>query len=539
MPVTLERLEAEVAQTDSQLHYNADRISTRLNSPKPKVELPGDDRLLSSFGADLAEVLKNHGLYQRGGLAFMVNQQQDGLEAITPQMLRTLVEDYLVCYRIKTVGETELSLERTMTESDAKGVLSSQQFIGKLPKLEKVATARLPVLRRDGTIQLPPAGYDPRALILTLPQCDFDESLTLAAAKEIIDKLLGEFPFADAGRSKAVAVSATLSLFGDGLLPQEALRPVFIYLGNAEGAGKTLLAKCAISPVHGLVKTDGDLKDKTETAKELLTAVIEGRPYILFDNCKKHLDSPCLEAFVTSPFWSGRILGVSKSFSGRNNVTVLVTGNGCTVSPDLRRRSLFVELFMEQERAEDRTFHRLLDDAALLAMRPGILAALWAIVREWDIAGRPEPSRTHSSFPRWAKAIGGIVEFAGYGCPLESPEIPSAADTDGADIRDLVKLLEAGQEAKFDDLVGVAREHGLFERLIAGEGELKSAEKSSFGKLLKRYDQRIFNGGRRFIVDGKGHSRKFRVLCESNDIHGEHGRHGISAEVEDDNVLLT
>src|SRR5215469_4596349 len=181
MVVTLEPLEAEFAEANSQGPDNRKDISTRLNSPKPKVELPGDDRLLSAFGADLAEILKNQGLYQRGGLAFIVNEQQDGLEIIMPQMLRTLVEDYLVCYRIKTVGETELSLERTMTESDAKGVLSSQQFIGKLPKVERVATARLPVMRRDGTIQLLPAGYDGESLTLTLPQRDFDESLALPA----------------------------------------------------------------------------------------------------------------------------------------------------------------------------------------------------------------------------------------------------------------------------------------------------------------------------------------------------------------------
>jgi hypothetical protein len=524
MPVTLQRLEAEVAEVHR--GRNNDGISARLNSPKPKVELPGDDRLLSAFAVDLADILKDHGLYQRGGVAFIVNRRQDGLEAITPQMLRTLVEDHLVCYRIRTAGETELNLERTMTESDAKGVLSSQQFIDKLPKLEKVATSRLPVMRRNGSIELLRAGYDPESLTLTLSQCDFDETLPLAAAKKVIDELLGEFPFADASRSKAVAVSAMLSLFAVGLLPKEALRPVFIYLANAEGAGKTLLAKCAISPAHGLVKTDGDLKDKTETSKELLTAVIEARPYILFDNCKKHLDSPYLEGFVTAVQWSGRILGVSKSFCGENNVTVFVTGNGCTVSPDLRRRSLFVDLFMEQERAEDRTFHRTLDDAALLALRPNILAALWALVREWDVAGRPEPSRTNSSFPRWAKIIGGVVEFADYGCPLETSEIQSAADTDGADMRELVKLLGT-IPVKFDDLVGAAREHGLFERLIGNEGDLKPSDKSAFGKLLKRYDRRIFGGCNRFVVEGKGHSRRFYAVSEAKAMHGQHGQHDV------------
>src|SRR5207247_8311503 len=170
-------------------------------------------------------------------------------------------------------------------------------------------------------------------------------------------------------------------------------------------------------------------------------------------NCKKHLDSSYLEAFVTAVQWNGRILGVSKSFCGENNVTVFVTGNGCTVSPDLRRRSLFVELFMKEERAEDRKFRRTLDDGILLALRTDILAALWALVREWDAAGRPRTSRTHSSFPRWAEIVGGIVEFAEYGCPLESAEIQSAADTDGADMRELAKLLDA-TPVKFDELVG-------------------------------------------------------------------------------------
>jgi hypothetical protein len=217
------------------------------------------------------------------------------------------------------------------------------------------------------------------------------------------------------------------------------------------------------------------------------------------------------------------VLGVSKSFCGENNVTVFITGNGCTVSPDLRRRSLFVELFMEEERAEDRKFQRTLDDVALLAIRANILGALWALVREWDAAGRPRPSRTHSSFPRWAEIIGGIVEFAGYGCALEAAEIENAADTDGEDMRELVKLLVAGQGVKFDDLVSVAREHGLFERLIDAEGDLKPSIKSTFGKLLKRYDGRVFGGCKRFVVAGSGHSRRFRVVTESKDVHGQHG----------------
>jgi hypothetical protein len=486
-------------------------IASRLNSSKPKVELPCDGRLLSTFAEELAGILEGHGIYQRGGFAFIVNRQKDGLEIVTAQMLRTLVEQHLVCFRTRRGGETKFI--RTMSVGDAEGVLCAPHFLSRLPQVEKVTTARLPVMRENGTTTLLPTGYDHKSLTLTAPQCVYEEGMAVSEAKKVIDDLLSEFPFADAGRSKAVAVSAMVGLFAAGLLPQGALRPVFIYLANAEGAGKTMLAKCAISPVHGLVKTHGGLKDKAETSKELLTAVMEARPYILFDNCKRHLDSAYLEAFATSVLWSGRVLGVSKSFSGLNNVTVFVTGNGCTVSPDMRRRSLFVELFMENERAEDRKFRRELDEAELLTRRADILAALWAFVREWDAAGRPKPSRTHSSFPRWAEIIGGIVEFVGYGCPLDTAEIQSASDIDGADMRELVKLLsEHDEPVKFEELTETAREHGLFERLIGSDSDLKPAEKSGFGKLLKKYDRRVFGGELRFVVDGKGHSRSFRVV---------------------------
>ena len=65
-------------------------------------------------------------------------------------------------------------------------------------------------------------------------------------------------------------------------------------------------------------------------------------------------------------------------------------------SPDMRRRSIFVEIHLEAEKAEDRIFKQRLDDATLLKMRPCLLAALWALVKTWDMQGRPEPSRSHS-----------------------------------------------------------------------------------------------------------------------------------------------
>ena len=55
------------------------------------------------------------------------------------------------------------------------------------------------------------------------------------------------------------------------------------------------------------------------------------------------------------------------------------------------------------------------------------------------------------------------------------------------------------------------REGGLFENIIGMDnGELGRREKTTFSRLLARYDRRtVLNY--RFSLDGKGHSRRYRV----------------------------
>jgi hypothetical protein len=486
---------------------------------RPMVQLPGNDRLLSDFATELARHLKTNGVYNRGDIAMIVNQKKDGLEVVSSQTLRTLVERHVICYREHiSVKEKTFNFTRTMTESDASCVLKSPQFLECLSRLDRVAFARLPVRRADGKIELLQAGYDVQSATLTIPTCEYDERLTLPGAKRTIDDLVGEFSFADE-RSRAVAVAAIVGQFSSGLIPQDTPHPVFCYLANAEGAGKTLCAKTAISPTHGRIEPGGDLKDGPELRKLLLTAVLEARGYIFFDNCKGYLNSPALEGFISSAHWRDRVLGISKTFAGENICTVFLTGNGCKFSPDLRRRSLVVELRMNEEFAEDRKFKRALDDNELLRLRPNILAALWCLVREWDRAGRPAPSREHASFPRWAEVVGGIVEFAGYGCPLERAVIEGMVDTDSMDMRRLIDALAADEkkeEFAFSDLTDKCAELGCFDLLINDvgiNGDLKPGPKSTLAGIFARYDRRWV--GREnplcLLVEGKGRTRRFKV----------------------------
>jgi hypothetical protein len=486
-----------------------------LQDRRPKVRLPGDNYLLSDCAREVGKILAPKDIFQRGGLAFIVNDRNDGLTPMTPDILRTWVEDYLVCFKVRKMADTDTTVQfkRTISQADAAGILASPQFIGQLQEVQKFNPIRVPIMRRDGHIKLLPEGYDAESRSFTVDSIPVIDGFPLDYAREILDELLAEFSFADSGRSKAVAVAAMLTVFARGLLPPKSLRPCFIFLANAEGAGKTLLVKCATVPTLGFAPAGTRPKDEDEMRKALLAAVIEARPVIFFDNVKRHITGEALEGFLTTQEYEGRILGQSKSFRGENNAVVFITGNGCTVSPDMRRRSLFCELFLEVERAEDRVFQNNLEVPALLEKRSEILSALWTLIMEWHQDMQPKPSRSNSSFPEWSAIIGGIVEHAGYGCPLERPEIDASGDQDGTDMRALVNTIADGavlKSVEFHELVDIARAGGLFEWLIPESGDLDTKGKATLARILKTYDRRLV-GGCRFTLLGKGRNRRFQA----------------------------
>jgi hypothetical protein len=188
---------------------------------------------------------------------------------------------------------------------------------------------------------------------------------------------------------------------------------------------------------------------------------------------------------------------------------------------------------MEVERAEDRCFRCRLEVADLLAKRKEILSTLWSFIRHWHHTGKSKPSKTSASFPVWSDIIGGIVESAGFACPLEAPEIEGAADTELADMRNLVAALAKDGPVRpvdFGELVELARAKGLFAEVLPPEGDLDRAAKSELGKLLRRFDGRLV-ADCRFKVLGAGKSRKFSVerLPARGNGNGGHDGNGVSS----------
>jgi len=485
---------------------------------KKWIELPGGDRLLSAVAADYgaAMAIKEEVFNVNGGIYYFANGEFRPMSAAA---FRTFSEKYITGYKIKHEKIVAYSISR----EDATGVLASEQFLQALPLVVRVNGCRLPVIRENGKMALLPARYDKASQIFTMPNGpDYPTDMPLEGAIQTLRELLDEFKFTDPTRSVSVSVAGMVGFFVGSILPLTTLRPGYIINANGEGAGKTMLAKCIGMPVLGKMPTGVKVRSDEEVEKRITTAVREARHLMLLDNCRGYFDSPSIEALLSSETWFSRQLGQSVSIVGPNTLTVIITANGLTVSPDLRRRCLFLELILDVELPELRVFKRTLDEKALKKLRPKLLAALWALVKHWDEKGRPKPSGSHSAFPTWAELVGGIVEAAGFTNCFDIPNTSAVVDTDGEDMRRLTSAMTPGLEYAFEVLLGLVAKHGCFERIIGVTSDFDEetpqaqrvtrSEKSKLGILLsRRYNGRQI-GNVRFLVTGDGHARRFKVV---------------------------
>jgi hypothetical protein len=357
------------------------------------------------------------------------------------------------------------------------------------------------------------------------------------AAVDFLKDLLHEFPFAeDGGRSLSCQIAAMMTRFAVSLLPEQAQVPLVIWNANGPRAGKSLLAMVVEIPVRGFASMRALPEEKEELQKVLDSEVLAASDSIIFDNVKEKIDSAYLEQFATSNVVSVRRLGSSTKYEISKQTMLMFTSNQAEVSSDIAGRSIFIDLFVKEADPQARKIERPMGAEYLARpeVRYAILSALWSLIVAWDKSGRPPCSSRLAGFEDWARIIGGIVEFSGFGDPLVRPNSEEFGDPEAADMRDLVKimagelyqdgmLLPTREGISFDRLVQLCRAEGLFSEGIAGSVDRETKEfsiwpksKSRMGKLFGRYTGRVFRFGDdigtvKFDRVGGKNDRKYRV----------------------------
>lgn len=510
----------------------------------PWIELPGGGRQLSQFAKDCGNVLAEEAVFKRESVAVTVNPETGALDMISPSKFRTLIEDYAVTYKSFFVSapggkkgeKIEMKDPATMTPDCAKGTLEADVFMRSLRKIARVNLVRMPTVRGDGQLSLLADGYDEQSQTYTLPgQVTINEALKPEEGAAMLRDFLKEFPFSDE-RSLAVAIAEMVALYVYGLQELTANRMGFIFKANKERSGKSLLAQFGITAPYGLPK--GQTISNQEEMKKLLDATaLQGTPYLFFDNLTGNIKSNLLESYMTTPVWTGRVMGSQKTFDAPKGTIVILTGNNITTSADITGRCLLCVLYTEDADPQARKLSRIITPQYLArpAVRGDLLSALWSLVRGWDAKGRPKGGRRIAGFEEWSDLVGGIVMSAGFVDPLQKPKDEEATNMAEVDAREMVKQLVAripagrgAHEFTFQDLIDVCVEFKCFDWKLEGkmrggdEGspdwfECNSKSASAMGRLFGTdLAGQVFtlDGGVRVRFGKRGHNRHRRYQVE-------------------------
>lgn len=484
---------------------------------KPRIRIPGKNRTISDFALELAQHIKYAEPYYRGDKMFVRSDKDGHYEEMTPAKFVTWIEKHVSCYEGDAGEDGQGGIPCSINAKIAQAVLASEQFRDALPQVRRFHAVREPVFEKQGAIRLLRTGYDEQTGTLTARgSVQYSLDMSLETARNTLNGLMAEFPFVNPEQGKAMQVAAMLTAYGMGLLSDTCVIPIFLYNSNDVGAGKGLLVTLALAPVEGQVANTSPVSTEAEMEKRLFATARSGDRFLVLDNMEVEIKSKSLVMFITSSVYKGRVLGSSKNEAIPKKVATFITGNNLVVNPDVRRRSLVIECLVRQIRPETRQIQHPLDAQGIMAQRPQILSALYALIREWVAANKPAPTRTHPSFVEWSSVIAGMVEHAGFRCPIPAADQATDLDPRTADIERLVERMHEANRPEgftFDQVVQLCRQHELFEEELPTSETARKAN-TKFSRMLRRYHGREFPGQRVFTIRGTGHARRYHVLAQ-------------------------
>jgi len=463
----------------------------------------------------------------RFGESLSTVDESGRVSGMTAERFASWVENWLAFTRPAKDTPAVESIGKDM----AGKILAADQFRDQLRELKGVSEVRLPVWKGEGealTIELAPEGFDPGTGLFTVNRIPYQESMTENEGFKVLWECLKEFPFESEGetnvarrRSFSAQIAAMLGVYCRELFPEGTPRPMIVWNANQSGSGKSLLMRVALAPVHGPPAESGKPETENEFEKVLDTAAIARLPFLVLDDCWS-IHSQALNRFVTSPRHACRLMHSQRMAMVPKVTQVFATGNGLTISADLDRRALVIDLF-EPGEATARSFAKEITTRWLFApdTRASSLAALWALVRVWRDAGMPMmKEHRRGSFEEWTGLIGGIV----IACGMSNPFAPRTAEIGGDEVGRAVRSLlaiaagecPAGVPSVLttQDLLDIADREELTELLNLSEKDRKQSlgrklRKSYLGRVFTDTQGRGFEFARRKMSYGAGYAITF------------------------------
>jgi hypothetical protein len=269
-------------------------------------------------------------------------------------------------------------------------------------------------------------------------------------------------------------------------------RPMHHLNSSLERTGKTKL----VNEVFGglIIGRDTPAMQLTESEEErekrILAMLLQDETLMHLDNLPHYIDSPALASLLTTKFFTGRVLGLSRNVTLPNNLTIIGTGNNVQASGEITKR--IVPILMEPKNAhpEARKDFKHPDIRAYVRQQRRVgLECLLGMVENWIAAGKPKHENRLGGFDTWSETVGGILQVNGFTqWRTNEDEWRSRADSRGDEMLRFVQVWHerfvAGEVAP-RDLLDLAGKNELFGAILAKQ--TPQAVAVAFGRMLQRH----------------------------------------------------
>lgn len=272
--------------------------------------------------------------------------------------------------------------------------------------------------------------------------------------------------------------------------------PMHLFEASKPGTGKGLLVRVLTAIFAGGTGADETTLPtvEEEVRKKLFSLLMEGVPYIYFDNINERVDSGTLASTLTSQTFRDRKLGVSETYYVPVRCCWIGSGNNPVMSNEITRRTVRCRLVAGIEHPHLRTEFKHPELFAYLRQHRGrFVGAVLTLIQAWIAEGRPSGAKTLGTYEAWAQVIGGILSVAGVSGFLENIEsFYAEADDEGAAWRSFVTAWweQLGPERQTaTDLLILATDAGL--PFVQWQYEKQKAE---LGTMLRKQADNVYSG---------------------------------------------
>lgn len=502
------------------------------NKDKPEINLPQEGYcLISQTIEQLIPLLKKRNLFYRVADDSIVEIFDYKLKKVNASRFISLVEEVSTPTVLVWIDAKKCydSKKKSINFSTCKAILDAHTLKLGLPKIERVVSVPIPFLK-EGKLLFPTQGYNEELkLYLTKdsPTLKDYKTLTVKDAKKYLQDLHSEFCFKDS-IDMAKALLCLLTPFCRGLYKQWNTRtPLVITFANRPGSGKDYLIGIRQLLFDGQVMEQSPISsgkngynDCEELRKKITTTFLSGKNIFHSSNNKGNISNAILEQAITSPHWTDRVLGGNTQATFPNDMEFSLSANsGTTMSGDLVRRVMSINLFYAEEDDNARTYKKNLHQF-ILEHRGEILSVLYILIKNWVEVGMPNGTNPCTSFPEWARVAGGILEAANIVNPIGVQDLEIVAmDSELDTMKALFEYMYQHHPDKWkkkEEIVNILKEPDLdIDEALQRFDFDKRSDQSRFGRLLKRFYGRELSGVK-MVVDTSVRRHKIKFTKKEN-----------------------